>query len=96
MRWLFAPLCLLVINAAAQAQPARCATPPREPLCLDRLGSSNDPQAVAYCRSEVNDYRSRMSRYVDCLSDEIERSRRQRDRAEDRLDCFARGSGYCP
>ncbi len=96
MRWLCACLSLLIIASAAQAQPTRCAMPPREPLCLDRLAASNDPQAVAYCRSEVNDYRSRLSRYIDCLSDEIERSRNQRDKAETRLDCFARGSGYCP
>lgn len=78
------------------AQSRRCAEPPRPPLCLERLGSSSDNQAVAYCRSEVNAYRSRLNRYLDCLADVAEQSRRDLERAERKLDCHARGGSICP
>lgn len=92
--WLCLPL--LLFATAALAQPSRCATPPRPPGCLERLGSTADNQAVAYCRAEVNDYRRRMDRYIDCLNDEADRGRRERDRTENRLDCYARGGSICP
>jgi len=87
---------LLLIASPALAQPSRCSTPPRPPGCLERLGSTADNQAVAYCRAEVNDYRRRMDRYIDCLNDEADRGRRERDRAESQLDCYARGGNICP
>ncbi len=62
-----------ILTGAALAQPSRCSTPPRPPGCLERLGSTADVQAVAYCRAEVNDYRRRMDRYIDCLNDEADR-----------------------
>lgn len=89
-------LSLLLFASTALGQPSRCSTPPRPPGCLERLGSTADNQAVAYCRAEVNDYRRRMDRYIDCLSDEADRGRRERDRAESRLDCYARGGSICP
>ncbi len=89
-------LAVLLLPSPALAQTRRCPDAPRPPLCLERLGSSSDAQAAAYCRAEVNAYRSQMTRYLDCLSDAIREGRRQLNQAERRLDCHARGGDICP
>ncbi len=86
---------LLLLPAAALAQPMRCNTPPRAPFCLDRLQPGADPSSLAQCRSESRSYISQMTRYSDCLQDEAARARQDRDRAERKLDCLQSGSGYC-
>ncbi|MBX3456113.1 hypothetical protein [Ferrovibrio sp.] len=85
----------LLIPATAMAQPMRCATPPRAPLCLDRLQAGADASSLSQCRSETRSYASQMTRYSDCLQDEATRARQERDRAERKLDCLQSGSGYC-
>lgn len=88
-------LLLLLLPLPASAQPIRCATPPRAPLCLERLQPGTDASTLAQCRSEARSYISQITRYSDCLQDEASRARQERARAERKLDCLQSGSGFC-
>lgn len=86
---------LIALPAAAQTQLMRCQTP-RPPLCLERLNTTSDPSALAYCRNDVNAYRAQVTRYRICLEDELSRVQAEQRRAEERIDCHNRGGGICP
>lgn len=95
MRVVLPALLSLLVAMPAFAQPLRCTTPPRAPLCLERLQPGADASSLAQCRSEIRGYVSQSTRYADCLEDAAARARQDSNRAERKLDCLQSGSGYC-
>ncbi len=87
-------------GAARAVLAVRCATPaaaqlllcspPPEPYCVGGYGPFSDEWHFRSCRSEIEQYRSQMRTYLQCLADEREEAIRKLNQVVDAFNRRAR------